>query len=129
MLQEIRYMGQDLMNPPTVEGWHTGNDWIDSGTLVKRINFVAEQVSNIHQPGIGAIIRRLSSEGPSVSAERLLDGCLEMLGFYDLPAETRSLLVDHCGKGGPLDTASPEFGRRVAQVLQLIAATQEYQLA
>ena len=25
----IRYMGQDLLNPPTVEGWHTGKEWID----------------------------------------------------------------------------------------------------
>ena len=30
--QEPKYMGQDLMNPPTVEGWHTGREWIDSGT-------------------------------------------------------------------------------------------------
>ena len=44
---EIRYMGQDLMNPPTVEGWHTGREWIDSGTLVERINFVSDQVGNI----------------------------------------------------------------------------------
>ena len=31
MSLNIRYMGQDLMNPPTVEGWHTGREWIDSG--------------------------------------------------------------------------------------------------
>ena len=37
--QEPKYMGMDLMNPPTVEGWHTGHEWIDSGTLVERINF------------------------------------------------------------------------------------------
>ncbi|MEK7814333.1 MAG: DUF1800 domain-containing protein, partial [Chloroflexota bacterium] len=36
--QEPKYMGMDLMNPPTVEGWHTGREWIDSGTLVERIN-------------------------------------------------------------------------------------------
>ncbi|GIT02316.1 MAG: hypothetical protein CM1200mP27_09410 [Chloroflexota bacterium] len=28
-----RYMGQDLLNPPSVEGWHTGEEWIDSGNL------------------------------------------------------------------------------------------------
>ena len=39
--QEPKYMGMDLMNPPTVEGWHTGHEWIDSGTLVERINFAA----------------------------------------------------------------------------------------
>jgi len=33
MALNIRYMGQDLMNPPTVEGWHTGREWIDSGTF------------------------------------------------------------------------------------------------
>ena len=27
------YMGQELFNPPTVEGWHEGREWIDSGRL------------------------------------------------------------------------------------------------
>ena len=35
------YMGQELLNPPSVEGWHTGAEWINSGTLMKRINFAA----------------------------------------------------------------------------------------
>src|SRR5262245_20172375 len=30
-------MGQSLMNPPTVEGWHTGKEWIDGGTLNERV--------------------------------------------------------------------------------------------
>ena len=33
IMQETIFMGQDLLNPPTVEGWHTGREWIDSGTL------------------------------------------------------------------------------------------------
>jgi len=33
------YMGQDLLNPPSVEGWHTGKEWINSGSLMARINF------------------------------------------------------------------------------------------
>ena len=31
-------MGQSLLNPPTVEGWHTGKEWIDGGTLNERVN-------------------------------------------------------------------------------------------
>ena len=46
VMEEVAYMGQDLLNPPSVEGWHTGSGWIDSGTLVSRINFVADQVGN-----------------------------------------------------------------------------------
>ena len=39
-------MGQELMNPPSVEGWHTGKEWIDTGILVERVNFAAEQVGD-----------------------------------------------------------------------------------
>ena len=41
------YMGQDLLNPPTVEGWHTGKEWIDSGALVERVNFASNQVGGL----------------------------------------------------------------------------------
>ena len=59
----IRYMGQDLLNPPTVEGWHTGREWIDSGTLVERINFTADYMGNINLPGVRDIIARLRAGG------------------------------------------------------------------
>ena len=127
--EEIRFMGQDLLDPPTVEGWHTGKEWIDSGTLLERINFTADQVGNIHKPGIRAINDRLKSEGQTISAERLLDRCLEMLGCYELSEETRPLLVAYTRKGGLLHPGTEEFARRVALMLQLIVATQEYQFA
>ena len=85
---EMRYMGQDLLNPPTVEGWHTGKDWIDSGTLVERINFIADQVGDTRLPGVRSIVDQLSSQGPALSPERLVDGCLDMLGCYELAEET-----------------------------------------
>jgi uncharacterized protein (DUF1800 family) len=127
--QEIRYMGQDLLNPPTVEGWHTGREWIDSGTLVERINFAAGQMGDINSPGVRAIIQRLGSAGEALTAEGLLDGCLEMIGGYRLMEGTRSLLLDHARKGGELRPGTPEFARQVGEMLQLIVATQEYQFA
>ena len=126
---EIRYMGQDLINPPTVEGWHTGKEWIDSGTLVERINFTADQVGNINLPGVRAIINRLSSRGPILSPEQLVDGCLEMLGGYELADETRSRLVANARKGGELHTGTEGFAQRVGRMLQLMVATQEYLFA
>ena len=99
MALEIRYMGQDLMNPPTVEGWHTGKEWIDSGTLVERVNYAASEMGRLEAPGIRAVVRRFSDDGPTVSAGDLLEGCLEMLGGYQLMADTRNLLLDHLGDG------------------------------
>tara|TARA_B100000959_G_scaffold97688_1_gene103440 strand:- start:517 stop:1098 length:582 start_codon:yes stop_codon:yes gene_type:complete len=125
---EIRYMGQDLMNPPTVEGWHTGQEWIDSGTLVERINFTADQMGNVDHPGVKSIIERLRSENVS-DPSALVARCLDVLGCYSLPEETRAYLVEHIGKSGDLKPGSDAYSGQVAQTLQLIVATQEYQFA
>ena len=129
LVMEMRYMGQDILNPPTVEGWHTGKDWIDSGTLVERINYTADQIGNLDHPGIRSIVDRLASRGAVLSPGALVDGCLDMLGGYHLPQQTWDKLVSHLAKGGDLNTTSEDFGQRVAQTLQLIVATQEYQFA
>ena len=65
--QEPKYMGQDLMNPPTVEGWHTGREWIDSGTLVERINFAAELLGNTELDGVRGLVGRLMARGDSLT--------------------------------------------------------------
>ena len=123
---ELGYMGQDVMNPPTVEGWHTGKEWIDSGTLVERINFTADQVGNTELPGVRAILDRLASEGKTISPEGLVDRCLEMLGGYELGEQTRDKMLAHTQKQGQLWTGTEGFARSVCQLLQLIVATPEY---
>ena len=128
LASNIRYMGQDLMNPPTVEGWHTGGEWIDSGTLVERINFAADQVGNLELPGVQDMVARVGSDGPA-TAEQVVDRCLELLGAYELADDTRAQLIDHVGRGGDLIPGTPEFSQRVGQTLQLIVSTQEYQFA
>ena len=54
------FMGQGLLQPPTVEGWHEGVEWIDSGSFVERLNFAAKELSNVSRPGVRAIIDRLA---------------------------------------------------------------------
>ena len=48
---ETAYQGQSLLDPPSVEGWHTGQEWLDTGALVRRINFVADRVGEVSLPG------------------------------------------------------------------------------
>ena len=129
MSLNIRYMGQDLMNPPTVEGWHTGREWIDSGTLVERINFTADAVGDTSHPGVQSIIQRLGAQGPTITAEQLVDGCLDMLGAYVLADVTRNELLALAKADGDLRTGTPEFETRVGQMLQSIVATTEYLFA
>ena len=131
--KECTYMGQDLLNPPTVEGWHTGREWIDSGTLVERINFVADQMGNLDLPGVKLIVDRMASESSPMSPEAFVDGCLDLIGPVEVNEKTRSALLEHAGRGGELRRSTEEerstFARKVTEMLQLIVATAEYQYA
>ncbi|HLF04456.1 MAG TPA: DUF1800 domain-containing protein [Dehalococcoidia bacterium] len=130
---ESKYMGQELLNPPTVEGWHTGKEWIDSGALVGRVNFASEQVGNVAQPGVQAIIRRLSARGKSLSPQALVDGCLDLMGPVEVTPDTRRALDAHASQGGVARWGTAQekeqFARRVAEMLQLIVSTREFQFA
>ena len=58
-----------------------------------------------------------------------MDGCLEMLGAYELAEVTRNELVSLARSEGELLTGAEDFGPRVAQMLQSIVATTEYLFA
>ena len=126
IFDEMKFMGQEPLNPPSVEGWHTGGEWIDGGTLVHRINFTADFVGDTSFPGIQEIINRLASEGATIPPDGLVDGCLRMLGHYRMSDENRRRLVARAQKGGELHTNTEEFPQQVGQMLQLIVATKEY---
>jgi hypothetical protein len=126
---ECRYMGQDLLNPPSVEGWHTGKEWIDTGILVERVNFAASVVTDPGKPGIRKIVDRLRAAG-DLTPDRFLDACLHALGPLPVRPSTRAALLTHVDKQGPLrfgagDDAAAEG--RVTELLQLIVAAREYQ--
>ena len=124
-------MGQALTNPPSVEGWHQGTEWVDTGTLMERLNFGSEQLGNTSNSGVKAMIGRImAARGGTVSPERLVEGCLEQMGEISVSDETRASLLEFASKGGDLDVsaAGPESSeRRVAEMLQLVAATHEFQ--
>jgi uncharacterized protein (DUF1800 family) len=132
-----RAMGQALMDPPSVEGWHTGKEWIDGGTLAERINFAVNQVKDTHKPGPAGILRRLSERasaaGRPLPPAELVDGCLELAGFLELSPESRQALLAFAESGGDLsfedEAARSRSEARLGELLTLIVATPEYQLA
>ena len=133
LAMEAKYIGQELLNPPTVEGWHTGKEWIDSGSLVGRVNFAADRVGNIDYTGVRAIIERLSARGTSMSPEELVDGCLDLIGPLPVSEKTREPLVAQANMDGEVNFGTSEekeqMAQRVGEMLQLIVATREFQFA
>jgi uncharacterized protein (DUF1800 family) len=125
------YMGQDLLNPPSVEGWHTGKEWINSGSLMARINFMAEKVGDVSAPGVSAIIDRLKVKG-SLSPAQLVDNCLDLLGPVEVSDDTKQQLLSQANEWGQISWSnggSHAADQHVGQMLQLIVATREYQFA
>ena len=126
------YMGQDLLNPPSVEGWHTGAEWINSGSLMRRVNFTADLVGDVSRPGIRYMVDRLQSQGVRTAAEAV-DGCLDLMGPLEVTSESREELIGFVGEGGEFawgnESEIADSTRRVSELLQLIVSLREYQYA
>ena len=133
LVGEAGGMGQILMNPPSVEGWHGGKEWINSGALVNRVNFVANRVGDLSLPGVQRIVGRLGDSTEPISSSDFVDGCLELMGSIRVEGDTRHALIAHVERGGPLGRDTEEernsFARKVGELLQLIASSREYQFA
>jgi uncharacterized protein (DUF1800 family) len=130
---ETGYMGQQLLDPPSVEGWHTGPEWINSATLMSRVNFASQQFADVNRPGVQSIIDRLRAQGARLSPSNVVDACLDLMGPLSVDTPTRQQLVNHVAAAGDIDFqtngASVSAAERIRELLQLIVATREYQLA
>ncbi len=133
LASDANFMGQEILNPPTVEGWHTGTEWVDTGTLVERVNSSALVIGDTVQPGVQAMIQRLKGGQNSYQPAELVDECLLLLGGLSVSNSTHDRLVEFAATWGevsftPEDAASCSE-QQVVELLQVILATREYQMA
>lgn len=134
LARHTMYMGQGIFQPPSVEGWHEGAEWIDSGALVERVNFVGKELGNPGNPGVRAIIDRMAreAEGP-LSPQSQVAGCADLIGPLEISEGTRNSLHEFASQQGDAElregrrTEADE--QRIANLLRLLTATREYQLA
>ena len=120
-------MGQRLMNPPTVEGWHTGHEWIDSGTLSERIGFVEKQFEDGSKPGISEILSRAGNLDDDPS--QIVDRCLDLMGGVRVSESTHDSLVSYTRELSELRNEGAADSVGVHNVLQMLASTVDYQFA
>ena len=120
-------MGQRLMNPPTVEGWHTGHEWIDSGTLSERVGFVEKQFQDISKPGVKDMVERIGSLDADPAT--LVDRCLDILGGINVSEQTYDSLVAYAKELSSLENGDEEDSVGVHNLLQMTASTVDYQFA
>ena len=133
LAMDVNFMGQEILNPPTVEGWHTGMEWIDTGNLVERINAAGAEMRDISRPGVSAIVSRVESSGDVLSPRELAEACLDAVGMFEVSETTLEGLIALAGQWGEVrfdqEDAAACSRERVIEMLQLIVASREYQLA
>ena len=118
-------MGQKLLDPPSVEGWHTGEEWITSGSLVDRVNFAAQHMGDASNPGVQDMVSRVSGADAADSGpEELVDSCLDVLGPMDVGDETRAML-NEVAAAGMENGVTQEL---ILDLFKMIVSSREYQL-
>ena len=114
-------MGQFLMNPPSVEGWHEGEEWIDSGSLIERINYASTEISNTSSYGVKRIIE-IIIEKNIAEPDDLINRTLETLGYIDITDKTKGMIKEHLRKNKFTNKED-----KILDVLKLIVSTPDFQ--
>ena len=129
-MEDSGFMGQKLTNPPSVEGWHTGEEWITSGSLVDRVNFVSKYITDASNPGVEKMIARVVDKiTAKTTPDQFLDICISVLGELYLSEETYDALmtiVEHTLSVEGSFTSSTES--LVTKVFQIVSSSKEFQL-
>ena len=132
--QRMQFMGQTLMNPPSVEGWDGGTMWLDTGALVERMNFASEELGRLTTPGSEELFNKIASGGDrEVLPDNIVDACLEHMGSIFIQDDTRTKLINYAEANNVVRVSNnniDETGKEsIARVVRLIAATPEFQRA
>tara|TARA_Y100000758_G_scaffold76813_1_gene51635 strand:+ start:602 stop:1969 length:1368 start_codon:yes stop_codon:yes gene_type:complete len=114
-------MGQFLMNPPSVEGWHEGEEWIDSGSLIERINYASTEISNTSSSGVKRIIE-IIKETNITDSNDLINNTLETLGYINITDKTKGMIKEHLRKNKFTNKED-----KILDVLKLIVSTPDFQ--
>jgi hypothetical protein len=127
----LRSMGQDLFNPPNVKGWAEGRSWVNTMSLVSRVNFAGRVVHEMQRHNL--LTDRLSAALSTVGArpnspDAAVDALWQLLLPGHMPTpQTRMALVGYAGDGWK--PGEPHFEQKAPGIVNLILSAPDYQLA
>ena len=129
-VEEAGYMGQLLFYPPSVEGWHTGQEWITSGSVLDRVNFSSARLTDLSSPGIRDILNRIGNRcGTNAKPEYVIQNFLELMGIIEISDATFDLLMEVCdAKDSTVDTTAVSFDVTASNILRVIGASKQFHL-
>jgi uncharacterized protein (DUF1800 family) len=126
-------MGQVLFNPPNVEGWPGGADWVSTTALITRYNF-ASVAARDGYPGATIDVARLLTQRNLTEPSAIVDYFADVMVDGDLTPEQRQTLIDYLatddnGRRTAFQLNEATINKKVHGLIHLIATTPQYQLA
>lgn len=78
---DIGSLGQRLYNPPTIEGWHGGRHWINTATMLQRMNLASALLAPAGRYGgkldPNVIVSRYDAKDSAAAAKLIVDTLLQ----------------------------------------------------
>lgn len=120
-LTPLANMGQQLFEPPDVNGWGLGPDWFSTGAMLARMNFAAQLATN-QKFNLRDLFRPAAA-----SPERLVAHALDRLTPPAYPDDAYRALVDYTHAGGAWTGSDAQLASKPAGLVHLIAGSAHYQ--
>jgi uncharacterized protein (DUF1800 family) len=130
LVNSMRTMGQDILNPPSVKGWDGGEMWINTDTLQARERFglvISSQpdlpFTQMANNGLGNGLARTAQFGgvPEIDSTKVVDSLLWQFGPLQVSETVRQALIQYAEQ-----QRFPQGKTR--GVFSLIMGTPEYQV-
>ena len=114
-------MGQQLFEPPDVNGWELGPGWFSSGSMLARMNFAASLAGN------QKFNLRDMARGRASSPEELVALMSDRLTPPQFVSDSYNALVDYTRAGGSWTGSDTQLATKASGLAHLIVGSGEYQ--
>jgi uncharacterized protein (DUF1800 family) len=121
-LTPLANMGQQLFEPPDVNGWELGPGWFSSGSMLTRMNFAALLASNQR------FNLRDATRGSATTLEALVSFLLDRVTAQPFDGDAARALIDYAHAGVSSWTGSDaQRLTKAAGLVHLIVGSGNYQ--
>ena len=122
VLTPLLNMGQQLYEPPDVNGWELGRGWFSSGGMLARMNFAAQLATN-QKFNLRDLARPVGR-----TPEALLTFVLERLTPPEYASSSYSALLDYTRAGINFTGSDDQLATKASGLVHLILGSGDYQL-
>jgi uncharacterized protein (DUF1800 family) len=121
-LTPLANMGQQLFEPPDVNGWALGAGWFSTGSMLARMNFAAQLATN------QKFNLRDAARPHAQTPEALVTHVLDRLTPKEYSTSSHVALMDYARTGATWPASEAQLATKVAGLVHLVVGSGDYQL-